>query len=377
MPGLGLKRGLAANAVIAPYATALASMIDPQAAARNFERLDAIGALGRYGFYEALDFTLARVPDGERVAIVRAFMAHHQGMTITAIADTLLDGLMRRRFHTEPMVRATELLLQERVPREVMTAPPWVSETISAARIREIEEPGARRTVSPWSATPATQLLSNGRYTVMLTAAGSGYSTWRDLAVTRWREDATCDDWGSFIFLRDVSSGEVWSAAYQPVGTEPVTYEVTFNEDRVMFSRRDGVFATSLQVLVSAEDDAEVRRVTISNLGNRTREVEVTSFAELVLAPQASDMAHPAFSKLFVETEYHAGLGAVVATRRRRTPMEPQIWVAHLAVVDGEAVGKREFETDRMRFLGRGGSARTARAVTEWPSAVGRYRSGA
>ena len=363
VPGLGLKRGLAANAVIAPYATALASMIDPQAAARNFERLDAIGALGRYGFYEALDFTLARVPNGERVAIVRAFMAHHQGMTITAIADTLLDGLMRRRFHSEPMVRATELLLQERVPREVMTAPPWVSETISAARIREIEEPGARRTVSPWSATPATQLLSNGRYTVMLTAAGSGYSTWRDLAVTRWREDATCDDWGAFIFLRDVGSGEVWSAAYQPVGTEPVTYEVTFNEDRVMFSRRDGIFATSLQVLVSAEDDAEVRRVTISNLGNRTREVEVTSFAELVLAPQASDLAHPAFSKLFVETEYHAGLGAVVATRRRRTPMEPQIWVAHLAVVDGEAVGKREFETDRMRFLGRGGSARTARAV--------------
>ena len=249
------------------------------------------------------------------------------------------------------------------MPREVTTAPPWVSETISAARIREIEEPGARRTVSPWSATPATQLLSNGRYTVMLTAAGSGYSTWRDLAVTRWREDATCDDWGSFIFLRDVGSGEVWSAAYQPVGTEPVTYEVTFNEDRAMFSRRDGVFATSLQVLVSAEDDAEVRRVTISNLGNRTREVEVTSFAELVLAPQASDVAHPAFSKLFVETEHHAGLGAVVATRRRRTPMEPQIWVAHLAVVDGEAVGKREFETDRMRFLGRGGSARTARAV--------------
>ena len=249
------------------------------------------------------------------------------------------------------------------MPREVMTAPPWVSETISAARIREIEEPGARRTVSPWSATPATQLLSNGRYTVMLTAAGSGYSTWRDLAVTRWREDATCDDWGSFIFLRDVGSGEVWSAAYQPVGTEPVTYEVTFNEDRVMFSRRDGVFATSLQVLVSAEDDAEVRRVTISNLGNRPREVEVTSFAELVLAPQASDVAHPAFSKLFVETEHHAGLGAVVATRRRRTPMEPQIWVAHLAVVDGEAVGKREFETDRMQFLGRGGSARTARAV--------------
>ena len=363
VPGLGLKRGLADSAVVAPYATALASMIDPQAAVRNFERLEAIGARGRYGFYEALDFTRARIPDGEHVAIVRAFMAHHQGMTITAIADTLLDGLMRSRFHAEPIVKATELLLQERVPREVMAAPPSVSDTMSAARIREIEEPGARRTASPWSATPETQLLSNGRYTVMLTAAGSGYSTWRDLAVTRWREDATCDDWGSFVFLRDVASGEVWSAAYQSVGTELAAYEVIFNEDRAEFTRRDGVFATSFQVLVSAEDDAEVRRVTISNLGSRPREVEVTSFAELVLAPQASDVAHPAFSKLFINTEHLAGLGAIVATRRQRTPTEPQIWAAHLAVVDGEAVGKREFETDRMRFLGRGGSARAASAV--------------
>ena len=363
VPGLGLKRGLADNAVVAPYATALASMVDPEAAARNFERLEAIGARGRYGFYEALDFTGARIPDGERVAIVRAFMAHHQGMTIAAIADTLLDGVMRSRFHAEPIVQATELLLQERVPREITTAPPSVSGTMSAARIREIEGPGAWRKASPWSATPATQLLANGRYSVMLTAAGSGYSTWRDLAVTRWREDATCDDWGSYVFLRDVASGEVWSATYQPIGAEPETYEVTFNEDRTEFTRRDGAFATTLEVLVSAQDDAEVRRVTISNSSDSTREVEVTSYAELVLAPQAADVAHPAFSKLFIETEHLAGLGAIVATRRRRAPTEPQVWAAHLAVVDGEAVGKREFETDRARFLGRGAGVRAPSAV--------------
>jgi cyclic beta-1,2-glucan synthetase len=363
VPGLGLKRGLADSAVVAPYATALASMVDPQAAAQNFEHLEAIGARGRYGFYEALDFTRARVPDGERVAIVRAFMAHHQGMTIAAIADTLLDGVMRSRFHAEPIVRATELLLQERVPREVTATPPLVSETMSAARIREIEGPGAWRKTSPHSSMPATQLLSNGRYSVMLTAAGSGYSAWRDLAVTRWREDATCDDWGSYVFLREVASGEVWSATYQPIGTEPETYKVTFNEDRAEFTRRDAALATTLEVLVSAQDDAEVRRVTISNSGNRTREVEVTSYAELVLAPQAADVAHPAFSKLFIETEHLAGLGAIVATRRRRAPTEPQVWAAHLAVVDGEAVGKREFETDRARFLGRGGSIRAPGAV--------------
>ncbi len=363
VPRLGLKRGLADNVVIAPYATALASMVDPQAAARNFERLEACGARGRYGDYEALDFTPARMPDGESVAVVRAFMAHHQGMTITAIADTLLDARMRQRFHAEPIVQATELLLQERVPRDVTATPPSVSETASAARMREVEGPAAWRNASPHSATPTTQLLSNGRYSVMLTAAGSGYSTWRDIAVTRWREDATCDDWGSYVFLRDTAGGEVWSAAYQPIGPEPESYEVTFNEERAEFARRDRDLETWLQVLVSAEDDAEVRRVTICNLGDRPREIEITSYAELVLAPQAADLAHPAFSKLFIETEHLAGLGAILATRRRRTLTEPEVWAAHLAVVDGEAVGTREFETDRARFLGRGGSVRAPGAV--------------
>ncbi len=363
VPGLGLKRGLADSAVVAPYATALASMIAPQAAVRNFERLDALGAQGQYGFYEALDFTPARVPDGETVALVRAYMAHHQGMTIAGIADTLLDGLMRNRFHAEPMVQATELLLQERAPREVTAAPPLVSETTSAARVREVEGPAAWRNTSPHRATPATQLLSNGRYCVMLTASGSGYSSWGDLAVTRWRDDATCDDWGAYVYVRDAVSGEVWTATYQAAGTEPDAYAVTFNEDRAEFTRRDGAISTSLQVLVSAEDDAEVRRVTIANFGDRVREIEVTSYAELVLGPQSADVAHPAFSKMFIETEHLAGLGAIVARRRQRSPSEPQVWAAHLAVVDGEAVGKREFETDRARFLGRGGSVRAPGAI--------------
>jgi cyclic beta-1,2-glucan synthetase len=280
VPGLGLKRGLANNAVIAPYATALASMVAPQAAARNFERLEAMGARGRYGFYEALDFTPTRVPDGEQVAVVRAFMAHHQGMTITAIADTLLDGLMRTRFHAEPIVQATELLLQERVPRDVTATPPSVSDPSSLARIREIAGPDARRSASPWSATPATQLLSNGRYSVMLTASGSGYSSWRDLAVTRWREDATCDDWGSYILLRDVANGDAWSATYQPIGAEPEAYEVTFNEDRAEFVRRDGTLTTALEVLVSA-------RMTQRCAALRSR-ILATKYARSRLPPMPS-----------------------------------------------------------------------------------------
>ncbi len=367
VPGLGLKRGLANNAVIAPYATGLAAMIDPKAAVRNYERLETMGARGRYGFYEALDFTPSRVPDGDQLAVVRSFMAHHQGMTIAAVADALLDGLMRDRFHAEPIVRATELLLQEQVPRDVTATPPTVSDPTSLARIRDIAGSDAWRVASPWSGTPTTQLLSNGRYSVMITAAGSGYSRWRDLAVTRWREDATCDDWGSYLFLRDVATGQVWSATYQPAGVASEPQQVTFNEDRAVFERRDAGLQTTLDVLVSAEDDAEVRRLTILNLTDRPREIEVTSYAELVLAPQTADAAHPAFSKMFVETEYLTAAGAILATRRRRTPSETAVWVAHLAVVDGQTIGRREFETDRARFLGPGGTLRMPAAMNGRP----------
>ena len=354
VPGLGLKRGLGENKVIAAYATGLASMIDPSAAEANFERLASIGARGRYGYYEAVDFTPARVPEGERFALVQAFMAHHQGMTIVAIANAVFDGAMRERFHAEPIIRATELLLQERVPREVASTRPWAAEVKSGTRASDADPSGGRRIVSVHQPTPATQLLSNGTYAVMLTAAGSGYSRWGDLAVTRWREDATRDDSGSYIFLRDTQSGAVWSGGFQPTGAEPDDYTAEFHEDRVEIARRDGTLTTTLEVLVSAEDDAEVRRVSISNAGLRARDIEITSYSELALGPHGADVAHPAFAKMFVETEYLAEFGAIVATRRKRSPSEPEIWAAHLSVANGEVVGGPTFETDRALFLGRG-----------------------
>jgi cyclic beta-1,2-glucan synthetase len=354
VPGLGIKRGLGESKVVAPYATGLATMVDPSACVANWNRLATMGAKGRYGFYEALDFTPSRVQEGESFAIVRTFMAHHQGMTIVAIANALLDGVMRTRFHAEPIIQATELLLQERVPREIPVTGPWAEEVKSGARVGDEDLSGGRKIMSPHLSTPATLLLSNSRYAVMLTAAGSGYSRWGDAAITRWREDATRDDCGSYIYLKDLRSGVVWSAGYQPTGAEPDAYSIQFNEDRAEISRRDGALTTSLEVLVSSEDDAEVRRVTITNSGARARDIEITSYAELALGPQSADIAHPAFAKLFVETEYVVDLGAILATRRRRTPTEPEIWAAHVSVADGAAIGKPEFETDRARFLGRG-----------------------
>ncbi|SBV90504.1 Protein NdvB [uncultured Alphaproteobacteria bacterium] len=365
VPGLGLKRGLASNTVIAPYATGLAAMVDPQGAHRNYARLLGIGALGRHGFYEAIDYTPSRLPDGAEMAIVRSYMAHHQGMTIVAIGNLLHDGAMRLRFHREPMIQASELLLQERMPRDA----PTMKSHPDAEKLFP-EDPGAdvsasRRVRASAPGPPITHLLSNGRYAVMLTASGMGYSRWRDIAVTRWREDATCDLMGSRIFLRDVQSEQVRSAAMQPNEIDADAGDVVFGEDHARFTRRDGPLTTVLDVLVSGEDDGEVRRVSLTNSSSRRREIAITSYSEVVLTTPAADAAHPAFAKLFVETEYLPEFGALIATRRPRADDEPHAWAAHFAVVEGDVAADPEHETDRARFLGRCHSVETAPAVID------------
>ncbi len=365
VPGLGLKRGLSENAVVAPYATALAAMINPSAACANFARLRAIGARGWYGFYEAVDFTLSRVPEGQTRAIVRTYMAHHQGMTIVAITNILGDGSIRARFHADPRIRATELLLQERAPREVALAHPRAEEVKAAPKLMDLGAPQPRRVTSPHIYPPETHLLSNGRYSIMMTAGGGGYSRWGDIAITRWREDAINDEHGTHIYLRDTKSGAVWSAGYQPTAAEPEDYCAAFAEGRAEFVRRNGTLTTALDVILSPESDAEVRRVTLSNHSARLREIEVTYYAELVLTKPTSDWAHPAFSKLFVETDYIAAKGLLLATRRRRAPHEPEVWVASHSVVEGEDVGALQIETDRARFIGRGRSMRDPQAISD------------
>jgi cyclic beta-1,2-glucan synthetase len=371
VPGLGLKRGLSENKVIAPYATGLAAMIDGEAALANFTALTAIGARGRYGFYEAVDFTASRIPEGASRALVRAYMAHHQGMSIVAIANTLLDGRMRERFHSDVSVQATELLLQERTPRDVSVAHPRAEEVGTAARVADLQVPQVRRLSSPHDSAPQTHLLSNGHYSVMITSAGSGYSRWNDLAVTRWREDATRDDTGSYLLLRDLETGRVWSAGYQPTAVQPSAYDVSFTEERAEIIRFDGDITTTLEVQVSSQDDAEMRLLSIHNDSLRARDIEVTSYSELVLAPQSSDVAHPAFSKMFVRTEFLPRQGALIAHRRRRAPVEPEVWASHHAVVEGVTVGELQFETDRAKFVGRGRELRAPLAML-----VGRALSG-
>ena len=353
VPGLGLKRGLSQNRVIAPYATGLAAMVDPVAALANFTRLADIGAKGRYGFYEAVDFTPSRLPEDKTAVIVRSFMAHHQGMTITAIANTVLDGILRARFHAVPMVQAVDLLLQERVPRDVVPARPRATE-VRVTAADQIDTPRLRRFEAPETAAPTGHLLSNGRYGVMITPTGAGYSRWKDLAITRWRDDASVDALGSFLYLRDVPDGEIWSAGTEPIGAGSGLHTAVFCEHQATFTCRARTLTTTTEIVVSDEDDAEARRITLTNTGRRAREIDLTSYIELAIAPQAADLAHPAFSKLFMVTEYMPELGVLIATRRRRSPTEPEVWAAHIAVVEGKETAPMQVETDRARFVGRG-----------------------
>ncbi|MFN0086449.1 MAG: GH36-type glycosyl hydrolase domain-containing protein [Blastocatellia bacterium] len=374
VPGLGLKRGLSHDLVIAPYATLLALMVHPREALQNLQRLEQAGAMARFGFYEAIDYTPKRLPKNQKQAVIKSFMAHHQGMGLVALDNVLHRDVMQQRFHADPLIQATELLLQERIPQDGPTVHLRTEEVLADRVITTLTTPLAASHSSPELPTPLTHLISNGVYSVMVTTAGGGSSmcvgpSEMRLAVTRWREDVTRDNWGSFCYLRDVQSGSLWSTGYQPTrqpaARPPQNYEVTFTEERAVFKRLDAGILTQTDIVVSPEDNAEVRCVTITNRSPRVREIELTSYAEIVLATPAADAAHQAFSNLFIETEFIAEENALVARRRPRSPDDPTIFAVHTIAVEGETVGAVQYETSRPRFLGRGHDVSAPLAVIE------------
>ncbi len=362
IPGLGLKRGLADELVVAPYATALAALLEPAEAVRNLRHLATAGALGPLGYFDAIDYTPRKPPEeGEPAAlfsgagpgvVVKTYMAHHQGMTLVAIANVLQGDRMVDRFHSDPRVQATELLLQERIPRAAPVIAPHPAEATRSEPPAPMRAP--RRLRSPHTPHPRAQILSNGSYVAIVTNGGGGTSFCRGRAVTRWRADRTRDPGSQFLYLRDVHSGDVWSAAYQPTAKRPDSYLVEFLAEKATFERRDHEIATRLEIAVSPGDDAEVRRVSLTNHSDRPREIELTSYVELGLGSIAEDVANPAFGKLFVETEWIAESTALLARRRPRSTHDPAMVGYHALAIQGPTQAQVEWETDRMRFLGRG-----------------------
>ncbi|MBC7575390.1 MAG: cyclic beta 1-2 glucan synthetase [Herminiimonas sp.] len=364
VPGLGLKRGLGDDLVVAPYASMMALMVAPQAACINLMRLSEEGFEGRFGMYEAIDYTQSRLPRGQSFSVIRSFMVHHQGMGFLGLAYLLLDQPMQKRFESDPLLQSAMLLLQERIPKPTAA----YANTTELADIRSVASEAAmpmRILHRPDTRTPEIQLLSNGRYHVMVTSAGGSYSRWRDLAVSRWREDSTRDHWGAFCYVRDAADGKYWSTAFQPTLVQPKHYEVIFSEGRAEFRRTDNELEMHTEIVVSPEDDIELRRTRITNRSRVRRTVDLTSYTEVVLAPPAADDAHPAFSNLFVQTELLRDQPAILCTRRPRSLHEKMPWMFHLMALHG-AEGEGEaasFETDRMQFLGRGNTARTPQAM--------------
>ena len=365
VPDLALKRGLGSDLVIAPYASALALAVEPHEALRNLGAIERLGALGKYGFYDSLDYTRQDAESGP--AIVRTVMAHHVGMTLVAIGNALDlergQGIWQRRFLRDALVRGAALLLDERVPRRYTTrqaqsdAPS--DPLVRAPRARAVE----RDFDTPDTPEPRVALLGSPSYCVLMTNAGSGYSRSAEMDVFRWRADATRDATGHWIYLRDVNSGDVWSAAHQPVRAKPGSYRVSFASDRAIISRTDNLIETNTEIVVVPRERTEIRRVTLTNRSRVDREIELTSYAEVVLTTASADRAHPAFQNLFVETEWLPAQCAVLASRRPRSADEHRPWCAHVVATGHESITAVSCETDRAQFIGRGRSAQTPVAL--------------
>ena len=366
VPDLALKRGLSSDLVIAPYATTLAAAVDVHDALRNLADLERHGALGPYGFYDALDYT--RLDTNDRVAVVRTFMAHHVGMSLVALDNALsigkgeTEGIWQRRFMADAAVRASALLLDERVPRRYVPRPAQLDVQTRAIEPSERAQINVHEVDTPHTAEPHVALLGGSGYSVLLTNAGSGHSRAKGVDVFRWRADATQDDTGHWIYIKDLTGGALWSAGHQPVRAAPSSYRATFATDRVVFARRDGPVETHTEIVVIASEQAEIRRVTLVNRSRVTRELELTSYGEVVLCSPDADRAHQAFQKLFVQTEWVPG-ATLLASRRPRSSEETWPWCAHVVACGPEQIGEVSYETDRARFLGRGRTIHTPRAL--------------
>jgi cyclic beta-1,2-glucan synthetase len=359
VPGLGLKRGLSEDLVVSPYSTLLALSFAPslESALSNLKFLEAEGARGEFGFYEAIDYTTSRHVRTEGKHIVQSFFAHHQGMSLVSINNVLNNNIMCERFHNQPIVRSAELLLHERFPERVAAIVPHEPELAMIHREEgELETPGLEVVTSPHTVAPRVRLLSNGRYSVLIDSAGGGCSLFdRGNVLTRWREDPTTSPYGTFIYIHDSNKGAIWSCAYQPSKREPDSYEAIFSPGRAEFKRFDDKIFTHTEITVAPEDDVELRRITITNLGDKERELHLVSYTEPVLNAQRADSAHPAFNKLFVRAEPIPDSDAILCTRRPRTEHEQELFFLHRVTLRTSYAPIR-FYTSRASFLGRQGS---------------------
>jgi cyclic beta-1,2-glucan synthetase len=353
VPSLGLKRDLSEDTVIAPYASVLAAQYRPADAVLNLARLEKEGARGRFGFYDAVDYTPARIPNGRTSGIVQNYMAHHQGMSIVAIANATLEGIHRSRFHDDPVVEAAELLLQEKAPREIVPITPVPEKADRSNGSAEITNLGVSLIENPQSAMLQVAMLSNGRYAVTLTSNGAGSARIDGLDITRWRADPLCDHNGTKVFLRDLADNTWWQALPGRKLLPGEQSSAQFSDHKAEFMKTAHGIETQLECIAAHDANGEGRRLTIRNRSSHARTIEVTTYGEIVLDHSDADIAHRAFSNMFVKTLSRPEEGAILATRNQRAPHDRQLYFAHIMSDLAEA-GPTTAETDRRAFIGRG-----------------------
>jgi cyclic beta-1,2-glucan synthetase len=346
VPGLGFKRGLEEDHVVTPYASVLAVSIRPRAVVDNVIALEAMGMLGTYGLFEALDMTPERSPAGRSFAVVRSYMTHHQGMFLVALSNFLNGRSMVDRFHSDALIETGEMLLNEHAPD---TAPAeWpLAENLNMGATDRL---ATLRAPAPWPSVekegPQAFVLSNGRLSSLLTSSGGGGLSWKGLALTRYQADATRDDDGLWLYLRDEDSRDVWLATSREGHATYAMHEAKFH------LRNHGI-SVHVDVVVATADDAEVRHVTLHNETNRPRRLTVTSAGRPALFDAKEAPTHPAFSSMFIESERVADLDALLFARRPQTPKEEPAVLVHRLVREGSAVTLAGFESDRGAFFGR------------------------
>ena len=364
VPGLGYKRGLGDDLVITPHASLLALPLRPRAVLQNMQLLRQLGMLGMYGFYEAADFTPARLTVGQEMAIVQSYMAHHQGMIMLSLVNYLHGDTMVQRFQRDPRIQSVELLLLEQIPRD---APIERPNTESSPGLRTLQPHNLANPwqVDPQAPQPRVHYLSNGRFSTLITAAGGGYSAWEDIDLTRWRPDTTLDNWGTWIYIQDLVSGKNWSLSLQPTVVPADEQKVFFSSHFAEFLRQDGSLAQVTEVFIAPEDDVEIRLVTLTNHGDQPRRLRLTSYGEVVLAPQATDIRHPAFNKMSIESEPLPRGNGILLRRRPHSGSKEGVFLGHAVVLSlGEnTVVRPRLETDRGRFLGRNRTTRLPAAL--------------
>lgn len=363
IPGVGLKRGLGSELVVSPYSTIMGLMVDKKETLKNIRRLQFEGLEGKYGFYEAIDYTKNRITKGGKKAIVKCFMVHHEGMSIMALNNTLNNNVFQTRFHAIPEIKATELLLEEKVPKRIIYEREIKSESLDI--VQEKQKIVERKLTKIKGEIPETLILSNGCYSVMICDSGSGYSKMNDMLMYRWKEDATIDNFGMYFYIKDVYDNKYWSAAYEPCRQYGDDYEAVFALDKAEFIKQYHDIKSTVDIAVSSEDNCEVRKISLSNESKSIKTLEITSYCEVTLANYETDIVHPAFSNLFITTEYIKDPFCILAHRRPREKTQSNKIMFQTFCANSSLIENIDYETSKINFIGRNNDVSNPSALSE------------